>query len=120
MRTSGIGGKADVGNSRFVRPAADSYWRATSSNESWCRADNASRCNGRSGMSVGTGFKSGASSTITCAFVPLNPNELIPATTTPLNRGHGVTAVGTVIGNPAQSIRGLPDLKCRCGGISRR
>ena len=37
-------------------------------------------------MSVCTAVKSGASSTITCTFVPLNPNELIPARRGALNQ----------------------------------
>ena len=45
---------------------------------------------------------------ITCALVPLNPNELTPASDGPQSGGHGVTAVGTVIGRRAQSMCGLP------------
>ena len=41
---------------------------------------------------------SGASSSTTCAFVPLNPNELTPAMRRPSVVGHGVVVVGTTIG----------------------
>ncbi len=62
-------------------------------------------CSGRSTAvdSRTAGF--GASSRITCAFVPLNPNELTPAIFRP--SGHERSAVGTVTGSSSHAMCGL-------------
>ena len=52
-------------------------------------------CSGRSGRDSGAASMRGASSTITWALVPLNPNELTPAKARPV---HAVFETGTSTG----------------------
>ena len=60
---------------------------------------------------------SGADSSTTCAFVPLNPKELTPAMRGCPFPPHGVVVVGTTTGNVAQSTCGFGSFRCRCAGI---
>src|SRR5215471_1444947 len=69
------------------------------------RADTSSNCHSRSSPPIST---FGASSTITCAFVPPIPNELTPARLfPPFFPSHFLSSVFTRNGPPAKSIFGF-------------
>ena len=74
-------------------------------------------CSGRSRGRTACS-RDGASSTITCAFVPLNPNALTPATRGELPAGHGWADAGMCTGAPFQLMCGFSSWKFRCAGIS--
>ncbi len=99
--------------------SASTYRRASSANAASVRADRASMCVERS-FAGATAAAWGASSRITWALVPLNPKALTPARRFPPIGSQARRSVGTFTGHALQSMRGLPALKCRCGGMSRR
>ena len=101
MRPSGAGRKADVGE-RFGRMAFEVRGHAAGELAQRLRALADSGRTWQSRRSSGGAVAvvaAGASSTTTCAFVPLKPNELTPATARRGSAaGHGVRLVGTTSG----------------------
>ena len=86
------------------------------------RADRTNRCDDvrqvrrpvRAGM-----LAAGASSSTTCALVPLKPNELTPAMRRPPIGSQGVELRRHADRKSFQRMCGLGVLKCRCGGMLR-
>ena len=89
--------------------------RAASSASAFAsRADTANRQASPEAASCAASI-GGASSTITCALVPLKPNELTPAMRRPSIGCQAIGSRGTCSGRSAQGMCGLGVVKCRCG-----
>ncbi len=96
-----------------------SPWRrAMATSASSPRAESVSRCAGRGAGTFADAAGAGASSRMMCAFVPLMPNALTPASRGAAERFHGWSSVGTKNGVPSSRIRGLSRLKFRCLGMA--
>ncbi len=98
------------------------YRWATSTNAAGVRADRGNTVKrpsaGTSTGPVAAAGSAGASSTMRCAFVPENPNPLIPATRGRSLRAHGTASSTTRTGSRSHGMCGEAFWKFRCFGSS--
>ena len=75
------------------------------------------RVPGSAGAAPAGSGRGGAAARIRCAFVPLNPKLLTPATRRSAGPGQGVSSRGTAKVVPVRDRCGLSWLKCTLGGM---
>ena len=97
------------------------YRSATCISAAGVRAESGSTLNFPSlgcsrGSGASAGWATGASSRMTCALVPANPNELTPATRGRLLRSQGIVSLTTSTASWSHGMCGDGFSKCRCLG----